>query len=138
MHEQLEGAVGALERVAAVLQLLDPGGDAARQRAVVAEVDAELAGAVEDVGAAGLRADHAARVVAHRRRVDVLVRVGRLAHRVDVLAALVGERRGAHVRRVTGGMEVGDLGDVARHRGEVAQLGVVDDAAGPSSAAARG
>ena len=99
MHEQLERRLGALERVPAMLQLLHLLGDAPHQGLIVTEVDAEVCGLGANGGASRLVADHGATPVAHHSRVDVLVGVCDFGHGVDVLAALVRERRGADVGR---------------------------------------
>ena len=132
VHEQLERRLGALERVPAELQLLDLVGDPPRQRAVLGEVDAEGRGLLEDGAAPGLLRDHRVALVADPGRVDVLVRVRRLAHRVDVLTALVRERRQADVRRRQRRGDVGDLGDIAGDLGEARAAARRRRPAGPS------
>ena len=127
VHEQLERRLGAFERVPAELELLDLVGDTPRQSAVLGEVDAEGRRFLEHRAAPRLLRDHRVALVADLGRVDVLIRVRGLAHRVDVLAALVRERGLADVRRREGRGDVGDLGDVACDLGEPCQLLLVDD-----------
>ena len=105
-----------------MLEILHLVGDAACHGVVVPEVDAEIRCFGADRGAPGLLADHCAAAVADALRIDVLIRVRGLGHRVHVLAALVGERGAADVRRRVGRCDVGNLGDVTRDRGEPAQL----------------
>ncbi len=118
--EQLERRLGALEARPLGLQPLD-------QLAQLLRIDhalepvAELLGAHPGIRlAAELRHDEAA-FVAHEPRVDVLVAHLDLGGRGAVDAALVRERGATHVRLVIVGVEVDDLGDVARQLGQHAQ-----------------
>ena len=73
LHHQLERAVGDLEVVALVLELLQAAEDRRHPGLVVGEVHAQLARLGEDRAAARELGDQHPALVAHRRRVDVLV-----------------------------------------------------------------
>ncbi len=120
-QQQLEGGVGRLVGVALELPRLDPLHDPGDERAVPAEVDAELLALEFDGGAAGHVGDQHAHGVADPRGVDVLVEV-----RVDldgrgVQARLVREGGDPDVGLVRGGGEVHDLGDGVRDPGHVGE-----------------
>ena len=120
-EQQLERRVGRLERVAARLHLLDPGGDPVDEVAVTGQVVAELAALQLDRRAAGHVADQQPHVVADADRVHVLVEIGVDLDRAGVQAGLVGERRCPDVRLARGGRHVGDLGDRVRDPGRLAE-----------------
>ena len=110
-HQQLERAVGHLEVVAPVLEileLLDHVGEHARRRGR----QAELLGLQRDGRPAGHLADHEAGAVADRLGVDVLVGVARPGDGAGVQAGLVGERRRPDEGLVRIGGDVDQLGDV--------------------------
>jgi hypothetical protein len=91
LHAQLERRLGALELIAAMLELLDLLDQPADVAIETVEIEAELLGLVEDVGAAREIGDQHPLAVADQLRIDVLVGLGVLAHGGDVHAALVGE-----------------------------------------------
>ena len=108
--QQLEAGLGALEREALVLELLDElREDLGVDDAV--ELVAELLRPDPGVRLAAELADDEPALVADRRRVDVLVAPLDLRDRRAVDAALVGERRPADVRLVVVRVLVGDLRD---------------------------
>ena len=88
-QQQLERAVGRLELVAAVLELLDPLEHAPGCHLV--QLDADRGRLLAHAGAARELRDQQLALVADQRRRDVLERRGVRAHAGDMHAALVGE-----------------------------------------------
>ena len=127
--EQLERRLGALERQAVGLELLDEPRQLARVDAL--ELVPQLARPDGRVRPAAELGDDEPAGVPDGARLDVLVRPLDLGDGRPVDAALVGERRPADVRLVVVGREVGDLGDAAR------QLGQALEAAATGAAPAR-
>ncbi len=115
-HQQLQGRVGRLEVVALVLQALEVVDHLVDRRTV--ERQAELLRLDLDRRPPGHLAHDEAGAVADQLRVDVLVGVLGPLDRTDVQAGLVGERRGADVRRLRVERPVEHLGDVVADRGE--------------------
>ena len=135
-HQQLERRVGGLEVEALVLEPLQvvdhlvDGGAVHRQP--------ELLGLHLDRRPAGHLADDEARAVADELRVDVLVGVLGPDDRADVQAGLVGERRGADVRRLRVERPVEHLGDVVADGGQPLEPALGQARAGRASAAGSG
>ena len=108
--QQLEARLGALEREALALELLD---ELAEDLGVddAVELVAELLGADPGVRLAAQLADDEPALVADGGRVDVLVAPLDLRDRGAVDAALVGERGPADIRLLVVRVDVGDLRD---------------------------
>jgi hypothetical protein len=119
--QQLEGGVGDLEGIAAVLQLLDPVEDAGPEGGVGVQVEAELARLGQDVGAAGQLRDQHPGLVADPARVDVAVGVGPAGDGRGVQAGLGGEGGRADIGLAVVGGQVGQLGDGVGGGGEGGQ-----------------
>ena len=81
---------------------------------------------IQDVAAARKIAQQHALPVADRLRLDVLVGGRILQHGADVHAALVRERAVADIRLIVAHRQIGQLGDEARHRGQVLQILAAD------------
>ncbi len=84
--------------------------EASSLRVVAVELQAELTRLREHVAAPRELGDEHPLPVANQARVDVLVGVGVLHHRGDVLPALVRERAQTDERLLHGQREVRDLG----------------------------
>ncbi len=120
--QQVEGAVGRLQVVAAVLEVLHPVGHA--RGALVVEVRARLLGARLHRALAGKLGDQHAPVGPHLVRLHVLEGARVAVHAGHVHPALVGEGVEAHVGLVGVRRDVADLVDEVRGLGEAAeQLG---------------
>gem|GEM_PF-2983755 len=119
LEEQLEGGVGRLVLVAAVLQLLEGLEEPAHALGARLHLQAHLAGLHHDAGAPGHVGDEHAGAVADLGGIDVLVAPGDLVGGVRMHPALVGEGAGPH----EGGPQVRPL---VRHvvdvEGKVAEL----------------
>jgi hypothetical protein len=119
LDEQLERRLGALEREALGLELLDDLAQRLRIHAV--ELLSELLRPELRVGLAAELADHQAHDVADHARIHVLVGAAGPGRRRAVDAALVGERRPADIGLVVVGGDVDDLGHVAGHLRQLAE-----------------
>ena len=123
-QEQLEGRVGGLVLVAAVLALLDPlDGPLGRVRV---EVDARALGAALHRAPAGELRDQDVAAVADEPGLDVLERPGVGLNAGRVHPALVGEGVAADVRPVRVGLQVAELVDEMGGLGEPPQTVVRD------------
>ena len=119
-QEQVEGGVGGLEVVAAVLELLQPLDRV--QRASGRQLDARLLGAREHRALARQLGHQQLAAVADDLGVDVLEGARVRAHAGDVHAALVRERVAAHVGLVRVRRHVAQLVDEVGGRRERREL----------------
>ncbi len=118
-HEELQGAVGGLEVVPLVLQVLQRLEHLAQLLA--AQLEPELGRLQLQGGAAGQLGHHEAGAVAHGVGDHVLVGVAPPGDGRRVEARLVGERRRPHVGGLRVRCDVHELGDVVADRGEQPQ-----------------
>src|SRR2546426_3425738 len=121
-HEELERRLGTLEGEAPRLEVLQLAQQRHDRRLVRLEVEAELAGLVEEVRAPGQIGDQHALAVADQVRVDVLVRGRVLLHGGHVEPALVREGALADEGLALVGLQVGELVDQMRDLGELLEL----------------
>ena len=109
MDEQRERTFRRLKLVARVLQFLDARENGLQLRRVVVHLEAEFLRLHHDVAAAREIADEHAACVAHGLRIDMLVTVRELLHRVHMHPALVREGRRANPRLAGAVADVRDL-----------------------------
>src|SRR4029079_3257344 len=116
LHEELEARLGALELVAAALEVLQLVEESAHLQVLSLHVDAELTRLVDEIAAAGEVGEQDALRVTDERRIDVLVDRAVALHGRDVEAALMRDRRLPDVRLALRRLAVGELVDEVRER----------------------